>query len=172
MTTVRLTYKNTGPSKSVVTLSKHGVRVATGYGVLVLGELSHRLRLDTDRVHSIAHHMEPIPYFFESIDRNAILVRPKQPFFDWVNSTFEDMDPINEKDECNIYLVHEKANNDEVLRWVRLHFDDIFMNELNDWCTDEDRWPQKRTYALFTQWFSVEVHSMVLDLEDDPVTKE
>lgn len=116
--------------------------------------------------------MEPIPYFFESIDRNAILVRPKQPFFDWVNSTFEDMDPINEKDECNIYLVHEKANNDEVLRWVRLHFDDIFMNELNDWCTDEDRWPQKRTYALFAQWFSVEVHSMVLDLEDDQVTKE
>ncbi|HNU55944.1 MAG TPA: hypothetical protein PKN30_05075 [Flavobacteriales bacterium] len=116
--------------------------------------------------------MEPIPYFFESIDRNAILVRPKQPFFVWVNSTFEDMDPINEKDECNIYLVHEKANNDEVLRWVRLHFDDIFMNELNDWCADEDRWPQKRTYALFTRWFSVEVHSMVLDLEDEPVTKE
>lgn len=51
--------------------------------------------------------MEPIPYFFESIDRNAVLVRPKQPYFDWANKVFD-----------------------------------------------------------------VEVHSMVLDLEDGPVTKE
>jgi hypothetical protein len=116
--------------------------------------------------------MEPIPYFFESIDRNAILVRPKQPFYDWANAMFKDGKPINEKDECNIYLVHEKASNEEVMKWMRTHFDDIFVNELNDWCTDEGRWPQKRTYAVFTTWFDVEVHSMVLDLEDDPVTKE
>lgn len=47
-----------------------------------------------------------------------------------------------------------------------------FVNELNDWCTDENRWPQHRTHKLFTEWFSVEVHSMVLDLEEGPVTKE
>lgn len=116
--------------------------------------------------------MEPIPYFFESIDRNAILVRPKQPFFDWVNAVFNDDKPMNEKEECNIYLLHEKGSNEEVIKWVRTHFDEIFANELNDWYTDESRWPQKRTYAIFAAWFDVEVHSMVLDLEDDPVTKE
>jgi hypothetical protein len=116
--------------------------------------------------------MEPIPYFFETIDRNAILVRPKRPFFDWANSVFKGGPPINERDECNIYLVREMASNEDVLKWVRKHFEDLFANELNDWCTDEDRWPQKRTYALFTAWFEVEVHSMVLDLEEGPVTKE
>ena len=79
--------------------------------------------------------------------------------------------PINEKDECNIYLIREMGSNDDALKLVRKHFEDLFANELNDWCTDEDRWPQKRTCALFAAWFEVEVHSMVLDLEDSPLTK-
>jgi hypothetical protein len=116
--------------------------------------------------------MEPIPYFYESIDRNAILVRPKRPFFEWVNGLYTDGGNIHEKDECNIYLIREMGSNEDVLQWVRTHFDALFVNELNDWYTDEDRWPQDRTYALFTEWFNVEVHSMLLDLEDGPVTKE
>lgn len=115
--------------------------------------------------------MEPIPVFYDTIDRNAILVRPKRPFFDWANGVFNSGPPINEKDECNVYLIREMDSNEAVLRWVRTHFDDVFVNELNDWCTDEGRWPQKRTYVLFSEWFDVEVHSMVLDLEDGPVTK-
>jgi hypothetical protein len=116
--------------------------------------------------------MEPIPYFYEPIDRNAILVRPKRPFFDWVNGLYPNDSAIDEKEECNIYLIREMGSNEDILKWMRKHFDELFTNELNDWCTDEDRWPKMRTYALFTAWFDVEVHSMVLDLEDGPVTKE
>jgi len=115
--------------------------------------------------------MEPIPYFYESIDRNAILVRPKQPFFDWVNGLFNDGTQVTGKDECNIYLIREMDSNEAILRWVRRHFDELFTNELNDWYTDEERWPQDRTFKLFSAWFDVEVHSMVLDLEERPVTK-
>lgn len=115
--------------------------------------------------------MEPIPYFYDSIDRNAMIVRPKKPFFDWVNSLYNDGDTFDEKDECNIYLIREMSSNDDVLQWVKKHFDQLFENELNDWNTDEERWPQDRTYTLFQAWFDVEVHSMVLDLEDGPVTK-
>jgi len=116
--------------------------------------------------------MEPIPYFFGSIDRNAILVRPQKPFYDWLKAVYptdKDHDP---KDECNIYLIHEMGSNAEVLEWVKENFDHLFANELNDWYTDEDRWPADRTYAMFAAWFSVELHSMILDLEEDPITKE
>ncbi len=82
------------------------------------------------------------------------------------------MEPINAMGECNIHLVHEKAGNEEVMDWMRTHFDDIFVNELNDWYTDESRQPQKRTYDLFASWFDVETNSTVLDQEEDPVTKE
>ncbi|MBK6627085.1 MAG: hypothetical protein IPJ87_13325 [Flavobacteriales bacterium] len=116
--------------------------------------------------------MEPIPYFFESIDRNAILVRPKQPYYDWSRTAFADGKGASERDECNIYLIREMGSNADVERWVKKHFDELFVNELNDWCTDEERWPKDRTYKMFAAWFEVEVHSMVLDLEEGPVTKE
>ncbi|MBS1943048.1 MAG: hypothetical protein JST38_19470 [Bacteroidetes bacterium] len=116
--------------------------------------------------------MEPIPVFYDSIDRNAILVSPKQPYLDWTSSVFADGKGMDARDECNIYLIHEMDHNEAVMRWVKKHFDELFVNELNDWCTDEKRWPRHRTYKLFAEWFSVEVHSVVLDLEEGPVTKE
>lgn len=116
--------------------------------------------------------MEPIPYCYESIDRNAILVRPRPPFLQWVNTLLDDERTLTEVDECNIYLIREMHSNADVLEWVQHNYDELFANELNDWCTDEALWPKDRSYALFAEWFSVEVHSMVLDLEDGPVTKE
>ncbi|MFP4024547.1 MAG: hypothetical protein ACLFVR_08470 [Thiohalospira sp.] len=116
--------------------------------------------------------MEPIPYFYDSIDRNAIVVRPKQPFFDWLNKIFQDEDPIVISEENNIYLVKEMDSNGLVLEWVKRNYDHIFVNELNDWYTDEKAWPQNRTYKMFSEWFEFEICSMILDLEDYPVTKE
>ena len=48
--------------------------------------------------------MEPITYFYESINRNAIVVKPKKPFFDWLNYLYPES-PVNEKEEANIYLM-------------------------------------------------------------------
>jgi len=116
--------------------------------------------------------MEPIPYFYEAIDRNAILLRPQKPFYDWLHTVYPKDKGRDPQDECNIYLIHEMGSNEVVIDWIKEHYDHLFANELNDWNTDEDRWPKDRTYAMFAAWFTVEVHSMVLDLEDDPVTKE
>jgi len=116
--------------------------------------------------------MNPIPEFYESIDRNAIIVRPKKPYFDWLNQVMPEEEPINQNDENNIYLVREMESNEDVLKWVKKHFELIFDNELNDWYTDEDKWPQQRTYKMFSEWFEIEICSMVLDLEEDPITKE
>jgi len=116
--------------------------------------------------------MDPIPYYFEPINRNAFLVRPKQPFFDWLNAVYSDETPTTEKHECNIYLIHEMESNQAIAMWLKTNFEDIFDNELNDWCTDEDTWPPNRGSKMFSEWFDVEFHSMLLDLEDDPVLKD
>lgn len=116
--------------------------------------------------------MSIMTYFYESIDRNAIILKPKKPLFDWVNNVFDDMEPIFERDESNIYLIREMGSNQEIERWVQRNFDKLFANELNDWCTDENLWPLNRTYRMFKDWFDVEINSMILDLEDFPVSKE
>ncbi len=116
--------------------------------------------------------MEPIPSFFDSIDRNAIIIRPKKPFFDWINSIYPKDEPSTKNDEYNIYLIREMDNNDLILKWIKKNFEDLFSNELNDWCTDEKKWPKNRDFKMFSDWFEIEISSMILDLEDGPVTKD
>jgi len=115
---------------------------------------------------------EPIPYFYDSINRNAIIVRPKRPFYDWINSVFPEDEPVLKNEENNIYLIQRMNSNDLILKWIKKNFDDIFTNELNDWCIDESTWPKNRNYKMFSDWFETEINSMILDLEDDPVTKD
>lgn len=113
----------------------------------------------------------PIPYFYDSINRNAIVVKPKKPLFDWVNTLYPG-NPISGKAEGNIYLIREMDSNEAIEKWLKRNFDQIFQNELNDWHTLETDWPQKRTFKMFQDWFAHEIHSMVLDLEDTDITKD
>lgn len=115
--------------------------------------------------------IEPILYFYESINRNAIVIKPKKPLFDWINFIYPES-PVSEKEEGNIYLIREKDSNEAIEKWLKRNFDQIFQNELNDWHTDEKDWPQKRTFKIFQEWFEYEIHSMVLDLEETDITKE
>jgi hypothetical protein len=115
--------------------------------------------------------IEPIPYFYDSINRNAIVVKPKQVLFDWVNSIYPDS-PIEAVNESTVYLIKEKDSNEAIEKWLKKNFDNIFQNELNNWHTDEKDWVQKRTYKLFTEWFDIEIHSMILDLEETAITKD
>lgn len=116
--------------------------------------------------------MMQIPVFFDCVNRNAFVVKAKKPYIDWAISVFDDKPTDFSKEENNIYLIREMDCNEEIAKWIRRNFDPIFQNELNDWCTDEKRWPQKRSYKLFTEWFDIEISSMVLDLEDFPVEKD
>ncbi|MEI6091434.1 MAG: hypothetical protein WCR42_13350 [bacterium] len=115
--------------------------------------------------------MEPIPYFYEHINRCAIVVKQKQPFLDWINNIYPES-PLEKPEEGNIYLVREKDFIEEIEKWLKRHFDEIFQNELNDWHTDQNDWPQKRTFKIFTEWFDYEIHTMILDIEDTIIEKE
>lgn len=115
---------------------------------------------------------EPIPYYYDTIDRNAIIVSKKKLFFDWLNSIYPKEEQYSSLVDNNIYLIREMEDYEAILKWLKKNHDKIFMNELNDWYTDEDRWPENRIYKMFTEWFDIEVCSTVMDLEDFPVTKE
>ncbi len=112
-----------------------------------------------------------IPFFYESINRNAIVVKPKQPLYDWINALYP-QSPVLAKEEGTVYLIRERDNNEIIERWIKRNFDKIFLNELNDWHTDENDWPAKRTYKMFQEWFEVEIHSFIIDLEDMEIIKE
>ena len=105
------------------------------------------------------------------INRNSITVKPQKPFFEWLNKLYPE-DPIYSLDEKNIYLIREKDDHKKIFNWLKKNFDTLFKNELENWHADSEDWPSNRTYKKFTEWFEVEINSMIYDLEKFPVTKD
>ena len=76
-------------------------------------------------------------------------------------------------EDGHTYLLPEyqmKSDQDEILA---AFFDDIFVNELMAWWTEEADFPKERTLAIFHEWFDVELHSMVIDtIDSEPLEHE
>jgi hypothetical protein len=113
---------------------------------------------------------EPIPYFYDSVNRSAVGVKPKQPFLNWINAIYPDSPVIDI--EGNIYLLKAKNDTAEIEKWLLVNFDKIFQNELNDWHTDAADWPAPRSHKLLLEWFDIAIYPMVLDLEKSAVIKD
>lgn len=115
--------------------------------------------------------VEPIAYFYDTINRNAILVKAKKPFYDWINYV-DPAFPVVDNDEGTTYLIKEIDTREKIESWLKRNFDKIFVNELNNFHTDENDWPQKRTFKIFNEWFMVEISTLIVDLLQTPIVKE
>ena len=116
----------------------------------------------------------------KTINRQAAVVKAKQPFVDWINSvekadgssTGFDLAQVN--DDCNVYLFEEFDHPDDTRSYFEDFKDEIFEAELMGWYTEPSLWPSDRTNEMFDRWFEVEFHCMVVDIEtgrlkrDDP----
>lgn len=106
------------------------------------------------------------------LNRAAVIVRLKQPFVDWINAVDPDpgnrvtLDDVNE--ENNVYLI-EVEDQEELDSWLELNHDILFEVELNGWYTDPALWPQDRSLAVFKDWCSLELHTVVYDTAGSPL---
>ena len=121
-----------------------------------------------------AHETEVSMY---QINRSVVVVRRKQPFVDWANSTnaVGDTNVItlaDVNDEPNVYLIPEYEDDKSLKRILPTAIACIWDSELSGWYTDEARWPRDRSANAFHEWFDLEIGSMVYDLLDDPIAKE
>ena len=100
------------------------------------------------------------------LNRTALVVRPAPPFVAWAAS-LDDAGTVPDVDgEQTVYLVPPFDDDADAQRVLKIVYARIFEQELFDWYTDETRWPQKRTLALFRQWFTLEWHTVIEDLCD------
>ena len=109
------------------------------------------------------------------VNRSALVVRPQQPFLDWVNA----VDPADSKvtlqnvvDDPTIYLIPECGTEKDLANVLRLIYEEIFEDQLCAWYTDRECWPQDRSFAVFRRWFEWQWHSMVVDLSGEPLIRE
>ena len=100
------------------------------------------------------------------IDRGLLLVFPKKPFVDWLNSVDPDGRPVTLQElwrEPEAILVKEFDSEEEAQRLVKRVAREIFEHLLMEWHTNPDDWPGKRDYATFRRWFDVRSVSTVFD---------
>ncbi len=99
------------------------------------------------------------------INRNAIIVKPKDPFKVWIDKTCGDFE-IRDYEDFNIYLIPEIVSRQALDIGMVDFWDIVFDEELNLWCSEEKLWPKNRTYKMFLEWFEVNYYSVIHDLVD------
>ncbi|PEN12716.1 hypothetical protein CRI94_11855 [Longibacter salinarum] len=113
------------------------------------------------------------------VNRGAILIKYREPAIRWINETdpYDEQFEIGAKDlqqDRTVYLVSEDVVDGEeaVNRWLEANFEEVFEHELGGWYTDPSLWPSRRTLKMFRDWFDVEYHSVIIDMEGGQIVDD
>ena len=116
-----------------------------------------------------------------SVERSIVVLKPKQAFLDWINSTLaspdEQLSLESIRIECNSYLIPEINEIEDGISCVDEIFEDLFKIEFSSWTIDENDWPkQELTLKMFWEWFDVEISPTLVDVSEiiptDKIFKE
>lgn len=103
------------------------------------------------------------------LNRGVLIVRPKQPYLDWAAGLDDSGLIPDPDDERTVYLIPSFEDDDQASEILEEVYAEIFERELDAWHTDESAWPSNRTFAMFEEWFHIELHSIVEDLAGDEI---
>ena len=110
------------------------------------------------------------------VNRQLILIRPKEALVTWVHSILPDFpiawEDLGKHDSANAYLIPVFEEPEEALAWVKENFEYFLTEELLDWVEEEQYLPKELTQEMFEDFCDCEFHSMVLDTIDYPLEKE
>jgi hypothetical protein len=110
-----------------------------------------------------------------TLNRSAIVVKPKQPFLDWLHATDPtslELTLLHLTREPTIYLIPECDTDEDVAEVLRELCEEIFEEQLAGWYTDISTWPRDRSFDVFCRWFDYQHHSMLIDLCDEPLIRD
>ncbi len=105
------------------------------------------------------------------VNRSAYLVRPQQPYLDWIARLAADGGALEAEQiradaaaSITVFLVDPDDDGDDEAPPISRFYRAIFEEELAGWKDDESLWRSPRTLEMFNQWFTVVAESMVIDL--------
>lgn len=113
---------------------------------------------------------------FETINRDALIIWPKQALLDWVNSIYPDdpisLDSLGKHDEANVYLIPEMDSTEESLQYLKDNFEPFLEENLFGWCEDDTLWPKNRNWQLFEEYLDYSIQTMIMDICNDKLEKD
>jgi hypothetical protein len=106
------------------------------------------------------------------LNRGVVIVRPKRPYLDWAAGLDDSETVPDPTGEQTVYLIPSYEDAETAFEFLETLHPAIFENELYGWHTDEAAWPRGRNFAMFKDWFEIELHSVVEDLCDFEIVDE
>jgi hypothetical protein len=106
------------------------------------------------------------------LNRSGISIRPKQPFYDWLQANFAEELPTFEELclEGNLYLFDEVESEEDFDSALDQHWAAIFENELGAWDEFGDYWPEL-TRTTFDDWLAVDLQLICFDVSKQPLMR-
>jgi hypothetical protein len=104
-----------------------------------------------------------------SLNRTAIVLRPKAPFLAWVRQLLRDTteeEVENDQDlvdEPNVYLIPDSDSYEVAVEDLSDYAELLFESELGAWTLAIERWPKERDWSALQDWFDYEILGPVLD---------
>ncbi|CAG0940623.1 hypothetical protein BROC_01106 [Candidatus Brocadiaceae bacterium] len=109
--------------------------------------------------------------YFENLKRIALVLKPRQPFHNWLLTVEPGEDFLDELKDGDVYLLSGYEEISQMQNWLKRNFDSIFTDQLNNWYTDEALWPQNRTMEMFNEWFEYSLCATILDTQKGRIEK-
>lgn len=111
------------------------------------------------------------------INRDALILYPKQALYDWANRIFRekvDYGPVDlaRHDAGTIFLIEEQDSEESFGLWLEENYEFFFVTMLSLWTPDESLWPTEVSFPMFQDWFHAVYQSMVIDVEEAPLERE
>ena len=112
-----------------------------------------------------------------TLNRTAVVLIPREPFLDWVRALLReegetDWDDEEIVEEPNVYLLPDSESREDSVEDLADLAEDLFEIELLGWTDLVDRWPEKRDWEAFQDWFDFEFLGLVMDATEDELVLE
>lgn len=111
------------------------------------------------------------------INRIAVSISGGQPYIDWTRQhdasvARSTLTVARAKPFGTAVLLPELELEEDVREWIEENAGWLFELQLAAWTDDEAAWPATRDLQTFRAWFTVEIHSIVVDVADDDIEGE
>jgi len=111
------------------------------------------------------------------VNRTAISLVGGRPYVDWTrghdaDATKGTLSVPRAKPYGTVILLPEFELEEDIQEWVEENAQWLFEFQLAAWTDDESSWPASRDLKTFREWFTVEVHSVVVDAAEDDIEGE
>jgi hypothetical protein len=111
------------------------------------------------------------------INRTAVTIVGARPYIEWTRRRDADFNKgmltvARARSYGSAFLLPEVELEEDLQEWIEENHAWLFDFQLSAWTEDESAWPSTRDLKTFREWFTIELHSIVVDMGDDDIEGE